>query len=163
MHIRGLSAALLLVLLVLIMGFIAGCGGADQTQGGENGGAEKQQGSEDGGAKKQQGGEDSKKGWSNPKIALGTIIRVNTEARKIVLKPSTDVQGKGPMLIWIKEEATVTLDGEEAQVADIKEGQQAQIAYRVKERDNRDDLNLAHEVDLISADGANPEGGENTG
>ena len=147
MHPRRLSVMLFLTAIILLTGLLAGCGAGDQSgnggsQGGESGGA-KEQGGE---AAKKEGGEAAKQLAPKGKIALGTVTRVRPEGRKMVLKPTTgEQQGAEPMTFKIAKEATVTLDDKEAEVADIKEGQQAQITYVV-----RDELNLAREVTLIS-------------
>jgi hypothetical protein len=150
MHPRGPSAALLLVLLILTMGLVAGCGGGDQSgNGSQNGGSD--------GAKKQDG-EGAPQGVSRPKIALGTVTKVDTDRSKIILRPSAEEQGERPIPFKVKPKATITLDGEEAELADAKRGQQAQITYVV-----RDDRNLAREVTLISNGGAGSGGGEESG
>ena len=142
MHPRRPSVTLFLTAIILLAGLLAGCGGGGQSG---NGGS---QGGESGGAK-EQGGEAAKQLAPKGKIALGTVTRVRPEGRKMVLKPTTgEQQGAEPMTFKIAKEATVTLDEEEAEVADIKEGQQAQITYVVK-----DELNLAREVTLISSGG----------
>jgi hypothetical protein len=149
MRFRGSPVLLLLVVLILL----AGCGGGDQSgNGGQDDGSP-------GGAKKQ-GGEAAKKGAPATKIALGTVRRVNVEgeSRRLVLKPSTNEQSKKPIPFRITKQATITLDDEKAELADIKEGQQAQITYIVKNERYR-----AREVKLFSAGGATPEAGENTG
>jgi hypothetical protein len=149
MRLRGAPVLLLLVVLILL----AGCGGDDQSG---NGG---QDDTSPGGAKKQ-GGEAAKKGAPATKIALGTVRRMNVEgeSRRLVLKPSTNEQSKKPIPFRITKQATITLDDEKAELADIKEGQQAQITYIVKNERYR-----AREVKLFSAGGATPEAGENTG
>jgi hypothetical protein len=149
MRLRGAPVLLLLVVLILL----AGCGGDDQSgNGGQDAGSP-------GGAKKQ-GGEAAKKGAPATKIALGTVRGVNVEgeSRRLVLKPSTNEQSKKPIPFRITKQATITLDDEKAELADIKEGQQAQITYIVKNERYR-----AREVKLFSAGGATPEAGENTG
>jgi hypothetical protein len=153
MHSRRLSTALFLVVFILLTGLLAGCGGDDQSG---NGG----QGDGSSGGAKKQGGEAAKKGMSATKMALGTVKRVNIEgeSRRLVLKPSTDEQSKKPIPFRITKQATITLDDEKADLADIKEGQQAQVTYFVKNEHNR-----AREVKLFSAGGATSEAGENTG
>ena len=149
MRFRGSPVLLLLVVLILL----AGCGGGDQSgNGGQDDGSP-------GGAKKQ-GGEAAKKGAPATKIALGTVRRVNVEgeSRRLVLKPSTNEQSKKPIPFRITKQATITLDDEKAELADIKEGQQAQITYIVTNERYR-----AREVKLFSAGGVTPEAGENTG
>ena len=138
MHPRRPSVTPFLAAIILLTGLIAGCGAGDQSGNG---------GSQDGesGGTKEQGGEAAEQGAPRGKIALGTVTRVRPEGRKLVLKSITGEQGTEPMTFKIAKQATVTLDEQEAEVADIKEGQQAQITYVVK-----DELNLAREVTLIS-------------
>jgi len=148
MHPRGPSAAIFIALLILITGITTGCagGGTDQSQG-------------DGGGEQQKEG-DGKKPGGGPatKIALGAVARVDTEKSRIILRPSSDVQGEKPIPFKVKPKATITLDDKEAELADAEKGQQAQITYVVK-----GDRNLAREVALISGGGAAPAGGDNTG
>ena len=153
MRFRRSPVSLFLILLILLAGLLAGCGGDDQS-------GDRSQGDGASGKAEKQGGEAAKKGVSATKIALGTVKRVNTEGkrRRIILKPSTEEQGKKPISFRITRQATITLDNEKAELTDIKEGQQAQITYVVRNEHNR-----AREVALISGGGANPKGGEETG
>ena len=151
MRSRGSLVSLFIIVLILLAGLLAGCGGGDQSG---NGG----QGNGESGGTKKQGGEAAKKGASLPKIALGTVKSVKPERRRVVLKPSTKQQGEKPIRFKISKNTRVTLDNKQAELADIKEGQQAQITYVVRNERNR-----AREVTLISAGGATPEGGEKTG
>ena len=151
MRSRGSLASLFIIVLILLAGLLAGCGGGDQSG---NGG----QGNGESGGTKKLGGEAAKKGASLPKIALGTVKSVKPEKRRVVLKPSTKQQGEKPIRFKISKNTRVTLDNKQAELADIKEGQQAQITYVVRNERNR-----AREVTLISAGGATPEGGEKTG
>jgi hypothetical protein len=135
MYPRRLSTTLYFVALVLLVGFLAGCGGGDQSgSGSQDGGSD--------GAKKQ--GKDVQ-GGTGAKIALGTVRSVDAEAGIIVLRPSTDVQGEKPLRFKLNENTTVTLDNKQAEMADIEQGQQAQITYVVK-----NERNLARQVALIS-------------
>lgn len=151
MHPRRPSTTLLLVAVLLLAGLLGGCG-----EGGQSG-----NGSQDGGSggTKKQGGEAARKGAPQAeKVALGTVKRVRPDRRKVFLKPSVEQQGKGVMPFKIAKKATITLDGEEAELADIKEGQQAQVGYIAKERVNR-----ATAVQLFST-GEQPSGeGEGAG
>ena len=127
---RFRRSPVLLFLIVLIL--LAGCGGGDQSG---NGG----QGDGSPGGTKKQGGEAAKKGVPATKIALGTVRRVNVEGemRRLVLKPSANEQSKKAIPFRITKHATITLDDEKAELADIKEGQQAQISYIFKNEYNR--------------------------
>jgi hypothetical protein len=155
MHPRGTSAALLLALLILTMGLAAGCGGGDQSgnQSGDESGNGSQNGGSDGAQK--QGGEGAPQGVPRPKVALGTVVKIDTEKSRITLRPSTEEQGERPIPFKVKPKATITLNDQAAELADAKKGQQAQITYIV-----RNERNLAREVSLISGDGG---GGEGTG
>src|SRR5215218_3805108 len=120
MHSRGLLPAFLLVLLVLTMGLVAGCGG-----GGEQSG----NGSQDdapGGTKKQ-GGEAAERESRQVKVALGTLSVVNVENRWIALQPTAETEGGDRTIFRVREDAEITLDDKEAELADVKKGQQAQI------------------------------------
>ena len=160
MHPRRPSVTLFLTAIILLAGLLAGCGGGGQSgnggsQGGESGGA-KEQGGE---AAKKEGGEAAKQLAPKGKIALGTVTRVRPEGRKMVLKPTTgEQQGAEPMTFKIAKEATVTLDDKEAEVADIKEGQQAQITYVIKNERNK-----TSEIALFSDGATSPGGGDKTG
>lgn len=138
MYPRKPSKVLSLVALVLLAGLLAGCGGGDQSGSGS-------QDDGSGGAKKQEGGEDAKAGASTTKIALGRIASVDTEASKILLRPSADVQGEKPLRFKVAENATIRSNGEKAELADVKEGQDAQITYTVKK-----ERNVARQVTLLS-------------
>jgi hypothetical protein len=79
------------------------------------------------------------------KKVRGEINSVKPDARKLVLKPAsseqsenTTEQGKGVIHFKLAQDATVTVLGKEAQLADVKAGQQAEIQYFVQEdRTNR--------------------------
>ncbi len=70
---------------------------------------------------------------------------------------STNEQKKEPAPFRVSKQAKVTLDDKPVELADIKEGQQAQITYVVKNQ------NLAREVVLVGDGGTPPEAGEGTG
>ncbi len=151
MHLRSPSVALFLVMAILLTGLLAGCGGGDQQSGnGEQGDAS--------GGKNKQADQAANKQVSAPKIALGTIKSVKIEKGKIVLKPSTEEQGEKPIPFKIKKDATITLDNERAELADIKEGQQAQITYVIKNERNK-----TSEIALFSDGATSPGGGDKTG
>ena len=132
-----------LAVVILILGLVAGCGGSDGTgsgsqNGGENGG--------DGGAG---GGANNA---TETKIALGQVISVKPDNGKIVLREvATGDQAGKRMVFKIKKNARITLDDKQAELADAKEGQQAQIEYVVSEEQN----NRAKTVDLFAGDGGN--------
>jgi hypothetical protein len=131
------SAALFLLMFILLL---AGCGGGGDQSG--NGG------SQDGGApggEEQQGGAAQEDAAPAPKIALGTVVSVKPDKRKIFLRPTAEVQGGERMTFKVRKNAEITLDNKEAEMADVKEGQRAQIQYIVK-----NEVNRARSVALIS-------------
>ncbi len=121
-HPRRLSAALLFASLVLL----AGCGGdGDQPEGQQGGGNDQAQ----------QGGGTTQQEQAGPqiKIAPGTIESVDPEARTLVLQ-----QTRGePMNFTLGPNAIIQVDGQEAELADLREGQSAQIRYVEREGENR--------------------------
>jgi outer membrane biogenesis lipoprotein LolB len=125
MHLRGLSVALLFMVSILLL---AGCGdGGDQAGngGGQNG---------DGGQ-----GE-----AAQVKVALGGVVSVKPDRRKIILRPSTEQQGDR-LIFKVKDDARISLNDRQAEMADVQEGQQAQIEYVTVNEQNK-----AHAVELIS-------------
>ncbi len=118
--VRSLLA--LLVLSALLAGLIAGCGGGDQSG---TGGEKKQQAGK--AAKREGGGVKAEE--SNTKIALGTIRAVKEDKRRISLKPTVEAQGDGSLAFRVADNADITLDGKEAELADIAGGQQAQVEF----------------------------------
>jgi hypothetical protein len=131
------SAALLLLVFIL---FLAGCGGGGDQSG--NGGS--QGGGAPGGEEQQQGGAPQEGAAPARKIALGTVVSVEPDKRKIVLQPTAEVQGER-MTFKVRKNAEITLDDKAAEMADAKEGQEAQIEYVVK-----NEVNRARSVALIS-------------
>jgi hypothetical protein len=82
------------------------------------------------------------------------------DRRKIILRPSTEVQGD-QLIFKVNNNAKITLDNKPAQITDVKEGQQAQIQYVVN--DQAHIQKRARSVALISSgEGASGEG-ETTG
>ena len=158
MHPRRLSTTFLLVAGILLAGLLAGCGGGDQSGNGSQDGGTGGEQAQVGEAAKKGDGEAAKKGVLKPKIALGTVTRVKLERRRITIRAVTGEEGAEPMPFKIAKNATITLDNQEAELADIKDGQQAQITYVVR----NDVVNVAREVTLISSDGRGAGGGENT-
>ena len=140
MHLRRPSAALFFIAFILLAGLLAGCAGGGEQSG--NGGS---QGGED-----QQGeaaqGEGNQADAPESKIALGRVISVKLDRRKIILRPSTEQQGDR-LVFKVVDEAQITLDDQQAEMADAQEGQQAQITYVTINEQNR-----ARVVGLISGD-----------
>jgi hypothetical protein len=155
MHLRRPSAALLLVVSVLLAGLLGGCGGGgDQSgSGGSQGGDEEQQGeAQQGeaqqGEAQQGGGEQGQAAQGDPpeaKIALGRVVAVVPDRRKIILRPSAEVQGGERMIFKVKDEAEISLNDQPAEMDGVQEGQQAQIEYIVVNEQNR-----ARRVELIA-------------
>ena len=145
MHPRRPSTTLFLAGIILFTGLLVGCGGEGQSangsQDGESGGT-KQQGGE---AAQKEGNQAVKKAGPQARIALGTVRSVDPGSRELILEPSAPVQGKRPILFKIAKNATVTLDDKETELAQVKEGQAAQITYIL-----RNEVNVARQVALIS-------------
>jgi len=145
-RLRRLSAALFFIVPVLVVVLIlAGCGGGgDQSENGRS------QGGGDGpGGEKQ--GKALQGSAPQAKVALGTIISANPDRRRIALRPSVEVQGGKRMVFKVKDDAEISLNDQPAEMADVKQGQQTQIEYIV-----RNETNWARAVALISS-------GEGTG
>jgi hypothetical protein len=145
-RLRGLSAARFFIVPVLLAVLVlVGCGGGgDQS---ENGGS--RGGGNGSGGEKQ--GKAPQGNAPQAKVALGTIISANPHRRKIVLRPSVEVQGGKRMVFKVRKDAEISLNDQPAEIADVKQGQAAQIEYIVKNEKNR-----ARAVALISS-------GEETG
>jgi len=138
MHLRGPSVALFFVVSMVLAGLLAGCaGGGDQAKGGGEQSQEAQ-------------GEATQADAPVAKIALGTIVSVKPDRRKIILRPSTEQQGDR-LVFKVIDDAQITLDDKPAEMADVLEGQKAQIQYVTFNEQNR-----ARVVGLISS-------GEGTG
>lgn len=138
---------LFLIAAILLTGLLAGCGGGQSE--GESGGSGEQE------------GDAAKKDAPETKTALGTIKSVKTESKKIILNRTVVSSGTGerkeePAPFKLTKQAKITLDNKPAELADVKEGQQAQITYVVKNQ------NLARQVVLVGEGGA-PAAGEGTG
>ncbi len=145
MHLRRPSAALIFIASILLAGLIAGCGGGGDQAG--NSGSQGGDGEQRGEATQ---GEGNQADTLEVKIALGTIIAAKLDRRKVILRPSTEQQGDR-LTFKVVDGAQITLNDQQAELADVKEGQQAQITYVVVNEQNR-----ARAVALIS-------GGEETG
>lgn len=125
---RRLSAVLFFVSLVLL----AGCGGGgDQSEAPRGGGDDQGR----------QGDDTAQQEQTLPeiKIAPGTIESVNPEARTLVLQRT---RGE-PMNFTLGPLTRIELDGQAAELADLREGQSAQVRYVEKEKGNRARLVLA--------------------
>jgi hypothetical protein len=140
MHLRGPLAALLFIVSTLLAGLLAGCGGGGD-QAGNGGGGQQGEAAQ---------GEGAQEGAPQPKIALGEVISVKPDRRKIIVRPSTEQQGDR-LVFKVIDDARITLNDQQAEMADVQEGQQAQIEYVAVNEQNK-----ARVVALIS-------GGEETG
>jgi hypothetical protein len=147
---RVAAATLFSILLVLLLGFLAGCAG-DQSGSGESQGGGKQGGSEQGGGEQaggqggEQGGEAAdEEGPTQAKVALGSIESVQPDKRKVVLKPSFEAQGGDQITFNVRKNAEIRVNNQEAELSDIKSGQQAQIEYVT-----RRDVNRAVSVEIV--------------
>jgi hypothetical protein len=141
--------ALLFTYFILLISVAGGCGGGGDQSG-------NQRDSKAGGIKGQ--GSEANKGAPQDKVALGTVRTVDTEARSIRMRPSTDEQSEQPVRFKITNNATITLNEEKAELTDIEEGQQAQITYLVRGK-----TGVTREVVLFSNGRATSEDGEKTG
>jgi hypothetical protein len=135
-------AALFLIVLGLLCGLLAGCGGGGQDQpsgnGESQGGGEQQQGDgeQQAGGEQQQAGEADGQGASQEKIALGTIESVDPESRKVVLKPDFEAQGE-EITFNVRKNAEIRVEDQEAELSEVQQGQSAQIEYITKNEINR--------------------------
>jgi hypothetical protein len=132
----------ILIVLVLLLGSLAGCGGGGE-QSGDGGaqGGDDQQGEQQGGGE-QQAGEDQ--GRSPEKVALGTIESVEPERREVVLKPSYEAQGGDQITFKVRKNAVVQVNDQDAELSDIQPGQSAEIDYVTK-----NDVNRAVSVEIV--------------
>jgi hypothetical protein len=120
----AVSRILLLVLCLLLVGLLAGCGGSKQSGGGQQEG--------DSGGKAA-----TKKEKLTRKIAIGTVRAYKDDRRRLSLRPASEAQGDKPLGFKVRKKAQVTLDGKQAELGDIEAGQQAQIRYVVENEVNR--------------------------
>lgn len=125
-------------LLALLAALLAGCGGGEQPEGSQNGGQ---------GQDQQQ--QESKKEAQETKIAVGNVVAVQPDRRRMVVQPSQQAEGTEKVPINVRKTAEITLGGEKAEMGDIAEGQQAQAEYVVK-----NDVNRAVSVQLFEAEGS---------
>jgi hypothetical protein len=142
------AATLYSIMLVLLLGFLAGCGGdqsgSGESQGGQQGGSEQGGGGQTGGQGGEQGGEATDEGPTQKKVALGSIESVQPDKRKVVLKPSFEAQGGDQITFNVRKNAELRVNNQEAELSDIKSGQQAQIEYVTK-----NDVNRAVSVEIV--------------
>ena len=132
------SVLLPLVLSLLLVGLLAGCGGGDQSGGGQQEG--------------NSGGRAAKKEKLSRKVAIGTVRSYKDDRRRLSLRPALESQGDGPLAFKVRKKAQVTLDGEQAELGDIEEGQQAQVRYVV--------VNEVNRAIIVQLFGKQPSGGD---
>ena len=125
-------------LLALLAALLAGCGGE------QSGGSQ-----EDGGQGQDQQQQESKKEAQETKIAVGNVVAVQPDRRRMVVQPSQQAEGTEKVPINVRKTAEITLGGEKAEMGDVAEGQQAQATYVVK-----NDVNRAVSVQLFEAEGS---------
>ena len=152
MHQRGITTVLFLATIVLIL--ITGCGGGDQSGSGSQ---------QDGGSQAEQGQNAPKKQDENApkkKVVFGTVTFVNPKTEGFSVRPTIEEQGKKPVVFRLANETSITLDGNEAKMEDMKKGQQAQVEYV-----ERNERNRARSVRLFETSGGSQDdqGGEKTG
>jgi hypothetical protein len=153
MHLRGPSATLyFIVLSIVLAGLLVGCSGGGNQSGNSGNGQSGNGGN--GSGQKQQGGK-TQANAPQPKIALGRIVAVKTDRRKIVLRPSTKQQGNR-LVFKVPDNAQISLDNQKAEMADVKEGQQAKVQYVTV-----NDQKRARVVELISPGEKTSGGGTN--
>ena len=128
---------LIVPLFALLATLLAGCGGGD----GQSGGSQ-----EGGGQQDQQ--QESKKQAQETKIAIGNVVAVQPDRRRMVLQPSQEAEGAEEIALNVRKTAELTLGNEKAEMGDVAEGQQAQAEYIVK-----NDVNRAVSVQLFEAEG----------
>jgi hypothetical protein len=121
-------------LLALLAALLAGCGG------------EQAGGSQEGGGQGQDQQQESKKEAQETKIAVGNVVAVQPDRRRMVVQPNEEVEGADKIPLNVRKTAEITLGGEKAEMGDIAEGQQAQATYVVK-----NDVNRAVSVQLFKA------------
>jgi hypothetical protein len=152
MHPRNFSTALFLAMTVLIVGLLAGCGGADQSGSGSQQDGEKEAAQDQNEPEKQDGGASKQKAENEPakKILFGTVTFVNSKTEGFSVKPTIKAQGKKPVIFRLAQQTNITLAGKEAKLDDMEKGQQAQVEYVV-----RNDRNRARVVRLFEGGGEN--------
>jgi len=153
MHQRGMTTVLFLATIVLVL--ITGCGGGDQSGSSgsqQNGGSQAEQGEN---APKKKGENAPKK-----KVVFGTVTFVNPKTEGFSVRPTIEEQGKKPVVFRLANETSITLDGNEATMEDMKKGQQAQVEYV-----ERNERNRARSVRLFETSGGSQDdqSGEKTG
>jgi hypothetical protein len=130
---------LIVPLLALLAALSAGCGGGEQPGGSQEGGGQQdQQGQQ----------QEPKEEAQETKIAIGNVVSVQPDRRRMVVQPSQEAEGAEKVPLNVRKTAEITLGDEKAEMGDIAEGQQARAEYVVK-----NDVNRAVSVQLFEAGG----------
>ena len=127
------------LLALLAAALLAGCGGGEQPEGSGDG----DQGQD------QQQQQEPKKEAQETKIAVGNVVAVQPDRRRMVVQPSQQAEGAEKVALNVRKTADITLGNQKAEMGDIAEGQQAQAEYIVK-----NDVNRAVSVQLFEAEGS---------
>jgi hypothetical protein len=125
------------LLALLAAALLAGCGGGEQTEGSGDGGQGQDQQQE------------SKKEAQETKIAVGNVVAVQPDRRRMVVQPSQQAEGAEKVALNVRKTAEIKLGDQKAEMGDIAEGQQAQAEYIVK-----NEVNRAVSVQLFEAGGS---------
>lgn len=141
---QAVSLLLPLVLSVVLVGSLAGCGGGQSEGGGQERNPEGKP-----------AGEAAKKEPLPRKMAFGTVRAFKDDKRRLSLRPTVNAQGEKPLGFKVRKNARVSFAGKEADAGDIKEGQQAQVSYVVK-----NEVNRAVVVNLFEPEEKPSKGGE---
>ena len=137
MRTRVPAATLFSILLVLLLGFVAGCGGDQSGSGGSQGGGEQAGGEQGDQAGGQQGGGATVEGPAQAKVALGSIESVEPDSRKLVLKLAFEAQGGEQITFNVRKNAEIQVNDQPAELSELQQGQQAQVEYVTKNEVNR--------------------------
>ncbi len=133
----GRSRAALLVSALLVLfafSLAAGCGGDDEGQEGQQQETTVQvQGGATG---------DATEAVPTFRIAVGTVESADPEANTLTLQPTA---GEEARVFVVAPQVRITLDNQVVSLAEVREGQNAQIRYVVREGENR-----ARDVTLFS-------------
>jgi len=132
------------LLALLAAALLAGCGGGEESGGSQQNGGQGQDQQQD------QQQQESKKEAQETKIAVGNVIAVHPDRRRMVVQPSQQAaEGTEKVPLNVRKTAEITLGDEKAEMGDIAEGQQAQAEYIVK-----NEVNRAVSVQLFEAEGS---------
>jgi len=130
------------LLALLAAALLAGCGGGEQTEGSGDGGQGQDQ-------QQDQQQQESKKEAQETKIAVGNVVAVQPDRRRMVVQPSQQAEGAEKVALNVRKTAEIKLGDQKAEMGDIAEGQQAQAEYVVK-----NEVNRAVSVQLFEAEGS---------